>query len=88
MRARCERCDASEWQVLRRESEDFLFQPDDCVQEVLYKNYVPPYSGIDHNSFDLFLSGFDVNNFLLRVVLIPKLNTIQYPANSFRRTVS
>ena len=42
MRARCERCDASEWQVLRRESEDFLFQPDVCVQEVLYKNYVPP----------------------------------------------
>jgi len=29
-----------------------------------------------YNTPNIFVSGFDVNSFLLRVVLIPKLNTI------------
>jgi len=42
MRARCERCDASEWQVLRRESsEDFLFQPDVCKKCCTKTTYPP-----------------------------------------------
>jgi hypothetical protein len=35
-----------------------------------------PLSGKDHNSLTYFLSGFDVNSFLLRNVLIPKVNYI------------
>jgi hypothetical protein len=38
-----------------------------------------PLSGKDYNSLTYFLSGFDANSFLLRVVLIPKL--IIFPAN-------
>ncbi len=37
------------------------------------KNKTPP-TGVDHNSLTyIFVSGFDVNSFLLIVVLIPKL---------------
>ena len=50
----------------------------DCHRVV--EALVSPLSGKDHNSLTYFLSGFDVNSFLLRVVLIPKL--IIFPANS------